>query len=284
MIRHLPSELWAFDAEWIPDVSSGRRVYDLPAEADDREVLDEMWERGGACDDNPRPFLKTVLCRVVSIAAVIRKQAPDGSVSLLLHALPQPGDEHLGEADLIGRFLEAVGRAKPQLVGFNSRSADLVILVQRALAHRLTLPEFCRRPPKPWEGMDYFARGSDAHLDLKEEFGGWGKATPSLHELATVCRIPGKIGLDAHSVVDLWLAGDVRRIVQYNECDALSTYLLWLRAALLTGHLSPEQHAREERQLEELLAARATLPGHEHLRAYLDAWLELNRGDDAPDS
>jgi hypothetical protein len=275
MIRHLPPELWAFDAEWIPDVASGRRVYDLPAEADDREVLDEMWERGGACDDDPRPFLKTVLCRVVSIAAVVRKQMPDGKVSLLLHALPQPGDEHLGEADLIGRFLEAVGRAKPQLVGFNSRSADLIILLQRALAHRLTLPEFCRRPPKPWEGMDYFARGSDAHLDLKEEFGGWGKATPSLHELATVCRIPGKIGLDAHSVVDLWLAGDVRRIVQYNECDALSTYLLWLRAALLTGHLSPDRHAREEQHLEELLTARAPLPGHEHLQTYLMAWQEL---------
>lgn len=275
MLRNIPPELWAFDVEWIPDVASGRRAYDLPSEADDREVLDEMWERGGACDDDPRPYLKTVLCRVVSIAAVIRKRAPDGTVSLVLHSLPQPGDEHLGEADLIVRFLDAVGRAKPQLVGFNSRSADLVILMQRALAHRLTLPEFCRRPAKPWEGVDYFARGSDAHLDLKEDFGGWGKATPSLHELATVCRIPGKIGLDAHSVVDLWLAGEVRRIVQYNECDALSTYLLWLRAALLAGHVSPEEHAREEQQLEELLAARALVPGHEHLQAYLTAWLEL---------
>lgn len=40
--------------------------------------------------------------------------------------------------------------------------------------------------------------------------------------------------------------------VQYNECDALTTYLLWLRAALLAGHLTPEQHAHEEELFEAL--------------------------------
>jgi hypothetical protein len=275
MLRNIPSEVWAFDVEWVPDVESGRRAYDLPPDADDGDVLTEMWQRGGATEEDPRPYLKTVLCRVVSVAAVIRKRVAPGETTLVLHSLPALDAERCDEADLLRRFLEAVGKAKPQLVGFNSRSADLMILLQRAMVHRLALPDFCARPPKPWEGVDYFARGSEAHIDLKEEFSGWGKATPSLHEFATACRIPGKITTDARQVLDLWLDGDVRRIVQYNECDALSTYLLWLRAALLGGHLTEEQHAKEEQQLEALLAGRAALPGHEHLEAYLAAWRQL---------
>ena len=75
MFKGMRSEVWAFDLEWVPDVESGRRAYALPSAMDDETVLEEMWQRGGATDDDPHPYLKTVLCRVVSIAAVIRKRA-----------------------------------------------------------------------------------------------------------------------------------------------------------------------------------------------------------------
>ncbi len=273
MLRGIPREVWAFDVEWVPDVASGRRVYRLSDLASDQSVLETMWQQGGASEEAPRPYLKTVMCRVVSVAAVVRRQPPGSPVSLHLHSLPE--DEAATEGEILGRFLSGVGKAQPQLVGFNSRSADLVILLQRAMVNRLAQPEFCRRPAKPWEGVDYFGKGSEAHIDLREEFGGWGKATPSLHEFATCCGIPGKTIADGQSVVDLWTAGDLRTIVQYNECDALSTYLLWLRAALLAGHVSPEQHAQEEALLEALLASRGGQDGHEHLLEYLEEWRSL---------
>lgn len=275
MFKTIAHEVWAFDLEWVPDVASGRRAYRLGPEVPDIEVLREMWRHGGADEGNPRPYLKTVLCRIVSIAAVVRKHPEHGPVSLMLHSLPLPGTETCTEADIIGRFMNAIGKAKPQLVGFNSHSADLPILLQRALAHRLTLPDFCSRPDKPWEGVDYFAKGYDYHVDLKEMFCGWGRATPSLHELATACRIPGKLDTAGRDVVDLWMEGDVRRIVQYNECDALTTFLVWLRAALLGGHLTVEQHDTEAALLESQLETRAAEPGHHHLREYLDEWRRL---------
>jgi 3'-5' exonuclease len=278
MLKHVPPEVWAFDVEWVPDPDSGRRAYGLPPDLTDEAVLEYMWKQGGATDADPRPYLKTVLCRVVSIAAVIRKQTGDGDVSLKLHSLPSPDEPDASELDILRRFLTALGKAKPQLVGFNSQSSDIVILLQRALSNRLALPDFCKRPAKPWEGVDYFARGSDFNIDLKEDLSGWGKATPSLHELATVCRIPGKLGTDGQDVIDLWLAGDVRRIVQYNECDAITTFLLWLRTALLAGHVTPEQHHREEAQLEALLAERAESPEQRHLADYLAAWRSLCTG------
>lgn len=272
MLRFVHDEVWVFDAEWVPDPVAGRLVYGLPDHMTDDEVREVMWQQGGATDDDPRPYLKTVLCRIVSIAAVIRSRDGKGRVSLRLHAIPSAADGAMPEEHIIDRFLSAVGQRKPQLVGFNSSNADLPILIQRALVHGLHQPAFCSRPDKPWEGTDYFARFSDWHVDIKEAVGGWGKATPSLHEIASSCGIPGKLDTDGGDVVDLWRKGDVRSIVAYNECDALTTYLLWLRLAHLAGFVSPDEYTEEQDQLRELLRVRARDEGASHLAAYLRQW------------
>lgn len=273
LLKFFAPEVWCFDAEWVPEPATGRRVYGLPAGMPDEEVLAQMWAEGGATDADPQPYLKTVLCRVVSIAALIRKVQRDGTVSLVLHSLPTPDMPDATEAQILARFLGSVGKAKPQLVGYNSHGADLPILVQRALVNGLSIREFAKRPAKPWEGVDYFARGSDYNVDLRDETGGFGRSTPSLHEFATACRIPGKLGTAGDDVLRLWRAGDVRAIVHYNECDALTTYLLWLRMALGAGHLTPEQHAAEARELEAMLTQKA--PSAPHLGEWLGAWHAL---------
>ncbi|PYK02383.1 MAG: hypothetical protein DME23_01715 [Verrucomicrobia bacterium] len=278
MIKILHKEVWAFDAEWVPDPVTGRAVYGLAAPLSDLEVIEEMWRQGGATPDEPHPYLKTVLCRVVSVSVVIRKADQGSPPKLMLFSLPRPEDGCLAEAELLKRFLSAVGEAKPQLVGFNSQSADLKILLQRALVHSLHLPAFCKRPNKPWEGIDYFARDNDYHVDLKEVLSAWGKSTPTLHEMACACGIPGKIDTTGGTVIDLWHAGDIRRIVQYNECDALSTYLLWLRLAHLAGLLSPDQFLQDESALEQLLKKKGQQPNNDHLLRYLEVW----RGFRAP--
>ena len=224
-----------------------------------------------SAEDAPRPYLKTMLCRVVSVAAVVRRAHEDGRVSLALTSLPADGA--MAEGELIGRFLRGLGEAnpRPQLVGFNSRSADLPILIQRGIAGGVAAAGFSRRPVKPWEGYDYFSNKSEGHIDLKEVIGGWGKATPSLHEFATACGIPGKIDTSGDNVIDLWLAGDVRRIVEYNEFDALTTYLLWLRTAHFAGLLPAEGHAAEEARVRDLLAAHIG-KGRRHLERYVARW------------
>jgi predicted PolB exonuclease-like 3'-5' exonuclease len=270
--RLLHDEVWAFDAEWVPDPTTGRRTYDITAPLSDDEVIKEMWRQGGATEDEPRPYLKTVLCRIVSVSVVIRRASPGASPKLTLFSLPQPRDRAVPERDLLQRFLGKLGQTKPQLIGFNSQSADLKILVQRALVHRLWLPEFCTRPDKPWEGVDYFVRGSDYSIDLKDMLAGWGNTVPTLHEMTTACGIPGKVETTGRSVVDLWMAGDIERIVQYNECDALSTYLLWLRLAHLAGLFSTDDFIGEEHAVEELLEKNGQQSGNDHLQRYLVRW------------
>ena len=270
MYKFIADNVVVFDIEWVPDPASGRRIYKVPYTASDEEVLEVMWREGGATPEDPRPYLKTVMCRIVSIAAVVRKKVRN-EVRLELVSLPGLRDGAQPEGKIIRQFLEAVGNLGAQLVGFNSSNADLPILFQRALANRVTAPTFCHRPDKPWEGADYFARYSDFNIDLKNEVGGFGKASPSLHELASSLGIPGKMGTDGSDVVNLWRSGDFRKIVEYNQFDALSTYLVWLRSAYFSGRLTEDAFVHEELLLESLLN-QAIGDGSEHLGAFLDAW------------
>ena len=278
MIKDVKDRVWAFDVEWIPDPLSGRMVYEIPdSVTSPREIMQVMWDRGGATEEDPTPFLKTALCRIVSIAALERRVQRDGRVVLNLLSLPRhPEDaEQARERNVIDTFLAALGEHKPQLVGFNSRDSDLRILIQRGVALGVRAARFCARPDKPWEGIDYFARTDEWHVDLKNILGGFGRATPSLNERATVSGIPGKLDVEGNQVAKLWLEGRLKEIVDYNEFDALTTYLLWLRLAHFAGHFDDEQYADEQKLVRDLIAVESKTPQRAHLERYLSEWKRL---------
>ena len=275
MFKTVNKDVWAFDAEWVPDPEAGRRLYQLQEDTSDSEVIRKMWEEGGADEENPMPYLKTTICRVISIAAVVRTEKENGDVALSLTALPHEiaDPQQTTEAAILSRFLNAVGEKKPQLVGFNSAKADLKVLLQRAVANGIQAAKFAKRPNKPWEGYDYFdARNSEGHVDLIEILGSYGKSNPSLNEMATVCGIPGKMGISGEEVAPMWLEGRLTEIVAYNECDALSTYLIWLRMAYFGGFFDPQQYTEEQARVRNLLSTEGTLPGKEHLLEFLERW------------
>jgi 3'-5' exonuclease len=172
---------------------------------------------------------------------------------------------------LIATFLGYLGKQKPQLVGFNSQTSDLPILLQRGIAAGISATEFCHRPDRRWDGTDYFARHGEAHVDLKAIVSGWGIGTPSLHEFAAVMGIPGQVSQANRTVVDWWLEGNLRAIVEHNQYDALTTYLVWLRTALFAGFFSPDQYALEEDRVRALLH-QSSQPGSDHLARYLEKW------------
>ena len=278
MIKNVKDRVWAFDAEWVPDPLAGRLLYGVPDEEQDVEaVLRTMWERGGATEQDPTPFLKLVQCRVVSIAAVERRQKRGGEVSLHLMSVPRDPEDPAArrESNVLSTFLEAVGEHRPQLVGFNSQQSDLSIFVQRGLVLGIQAAGFSKRPDKPWEGIDYFARGSDWNVDLRDVLGGFGRASPSLHELAVQSGIPGKMDVDGNQVARLWLEGRYAEIVAYNEFDALTTYLVWLRVAHFAGHFSSQEYAEEQRLVRALIETEA--PARPHLRTYLAEWERLQK-------
>ncbi len=282
MIRSIGGIVVAFDCEWIPDAASARLLFPDMAAADEATCLERLWQSNGATEEVPHPFLRLMQSRVVSVAMVMRvaPKTPGGTPELRLVALPKDPDnpEARAERKVIGSFLAAIGRSKPQLVGFNSRNSDLRILAQRALALGIPAPAFLNHPTKPWEGHDYFARDNDCSIDLMDLItGGYSgrNGMVNLHEAATLCGIPGKFDAHGNEVWELWQAGRYREIVQYNCFDAITTYLLWLRTAWISGRFVTDEYENERALLRDYLMGLCEEPETAFLEAYLTEWDRL---------
>lgn len=268
-----------FDLEWVPDANGAKRLYDLPLETTELEAMEEMWRHCPIySEDNPRPFLKYMFSRVVSIAFLSRKTVFKDGVKVIefaLNSLPRLPIEtdDVDEAAIIERFLYIVGERRPQLVGFNSAESDIQVLIQRGLINETTAPAFCQRPDKPWEGPDYFdARNSEAHLDLLNRFSQRGGMSPKLDEMAKLCGFPGKVDVKGDQVTDLWLARDLTKIIEYNQLDTLNTYLLWLRIVYFCGQVKEEDYINEQEQFREFLENESARPEKAFLTSFLAKW------------
>ena len=268
-----------FDLEWVPDANGAKRLFDLPDEITEVEAMQRLWEHSPQYSDaNPRPFLKYMFSRVVSIAFLSRKSIfRDGErvTEFSLNSLPKLPleSDDVDEAAIIERFLYIVGDRCPQLVGFNSADSDLQVLIQRGMINEISAPAFCKRPNKPWEGPDYFdSRNSEAHLDIIKRFYGGAGMTPRLDELAKMCGFPGKIDVKGDQVTDLWLERNVTKIVEYNQIDTLNTYLVWLRLVYFAGQIEEEEYVNEQDQFREFLENESQKPGKAFLSDFLAKW------------
>lgn len=278
MLKLLAPDIFVYDVEWVADPAIGRLVYGLPAETPDLEVIEHMYaqartkqEKAGRVPDE-RPFLKTSLCKIVAISAVKRLERK-GTVRLQLKSLPAIEGMMLDERDILDKFLSSVGATKPQLVGYNCREADMPMLLQRATALGLHQPQFGARPNKPWEGVDYFAKATDWHIDLLDVLANYsrGNQMPSLHEICIACGIPGKFMTSGDDVTSMWMNGERQKIVQYNQCDVLSQYELLMRVALLAGLITPDAYVKEQEIFGQLLGDLIGLnpTASKHLSAYV---------------
>ena len=272
-----------FDLEWVPDADGAKRLFDLDDETTELDAMQRLWEHSFNYDaeKNPRPFLKYMFSRVVSIAFLSRRvtyQGQDRIIEYGLNSLPKLPIENVSdvdEAEIIQQFLYFVGKRRPQLVGFNSANSDLQVLIQRGMIKEVTAPEFSRRPDKPWEGPDYFdSRNSEAHLDLLTKFYGGTGMAPKLDELAKLCGYPGKIDVKGDQVTDLWLERDIRKIVEYNQIDTLNTYLVWLRMVYFAGKMTEEEYFDETEQFRYFLEQESSKEEKAFVREFLDKWPE----------
>ena len=282
MLKTLADNVFSFDVEWDTRPKSGEILHGVDASTgpgdNARAAFEALWA-GARKDSDPadfQPYLKTILCRIVSLAGILREGLPGGRASLKLVSLPvDPSDPVKStEKVILTSFMNAVGRRKPQLVGYNSAQADVPIIVQRAIVHGLPGAGFSERPAKPWEGVDYFdARNSEYNVDLADAMGQY-RDRPSLHQAATLSGIPGKIDVSGDSVAEMWLTGKLDEIVAYNEFDAFTTHLLWARVAHFSGLLNTDQYQAEQELVRSLLQSEIE-NGKIHLQKFVTEWERL---------
>jgi predicted PolB exonuclease-like 3'-5' exonuclease len=251
-----------FDIETVPDVEGGRRLFGLEG-LDDDEVAHVMYAKRAQETGGKSEFLRHHLQRVVAISLVLRTDN-----RLHIWSLGEPGS---GEAELIERFFEGLERYFPLLVSWNGRGFDLPVLHYRALVHGISAPRYWEtgEHESGFRWNNYLNRFHERHTDLMDVLAGYeSRAYASLHEVATLLGLPGKLGMSGADVWERFRALDIESIRDYCETDVLNTYLVYLRYELMRGRQTPEGYELACRALREALA-------HEprpHLRAFLDAW------------
>jgi predicted PolB exonuclease-like 3'-5' exonuclease len=251
----------AFDIETVPDVETGRRLYDLDG-LPDEDVARAMFAKRREETGNSE-FLRHHLHRVVAISAVLRR-----GDSLTVWSLGDPTAE---EADIIRRFYDGIEKYTPTLVSWNGSGFDLPVLHYRALKHGISAPRYWETgaDDQSFRWNNYINRYHERHTDLKDVLAAYqARATASLDEIAVLCGLPGKMGRSGADVWGQFQAGKIGDIRDYCETDALNTYLIYLRYELFRGNLDDAGYARETGLVRQTLRE-ANRP---HLNEFLAAW------------
>jgi predicted PolB exonuclease-like 3'-5' exonuclease len=145
----------------------------------------------------------------------------------------QPDDERA----LLAELSRQVADAAPLLVTYNGRSFDLPVIALRALCHGVPLGWYYR-PDGPRHRY-----GGEAHVDLADWLADHGATrVGSLHAVARLIGLPGKLGIDGSHVEGLYRAGQLGAIQRYCLTDVVQTALLFLRFQLLRGALAPAEY------------------------------------------
>jgi predicted PolB exonuclease-like 3'-5' exonuclease len=249
-----------FDIETVPDVTAGRRLYDLDG-LSEADVAQAMFQLRMAKTGND--FLPHHLQRIVAISVVFRTRDAVRVWSL--------GDEDADEAELIKRFFDGLERYTPTLVSWNGGGFDLPVLHYRSLLHGVSAPRYwdVGGDDREFRYNNYLGRYHWRHVDLMDVLAGYQpRANAPLDEVATMIGLPGKMGMSGAKVWDAFQAGDLAGIRNYCETDVLNTYLVYLRFQHLRGQLDDIGYADEQERVRAVLAESEAA----HLREFLEAW------------
>lgn len=255
------NNIFVFDIETVPDLETGRHIYNLEG-LSDVDTAKAMYhirnqETGGS------EFMRHHLHQIIAISVVFKNNDNVKVWSL--------GNEDADEKEILQRFFDGIDRYTPTLVSWNGSGFDLPVIHYRALKHGVNA---CRY----WEmGQDdssfkfnhYISRYHMRHMDLMDLLSGYQpRASAPLDQIALMLGFPGKAGMDGAKVFDAWLHGKITAVRNYCETDALNTYLVYLRFELMRGNLSAAMYDRECQLLRQILAD----SGKSHLREFVQHW------------
>jgi predicted PolB exonuclease-like 3'-5' exonuclease len=208
-------------------------------------------------------FLPPHVHRVVAISCALRERD-----TVRVWSLGTAGDS---EAEIVQRFFDGIEKYTPQLVSWNGASFDLPVLHYRALFHGIAGCCYWDLGDnnKEFRYNNYLGRFHTRHIDLMDILAGYqNRAWAPLDEIARLCGLPGKLGMEGSQVYPAFVRGEIAAIRDYCETDVANTYLLFQRFQLIRGLLTPEAYAKE------IELFRAFLAGQDarHWKEFAAAW------------
>jgi len=250
-----------FDIETVPDAVGLRKLWDLGPGVSEAAVVELASQRRRQATGND--FLAAHVQRVVAISCALRSD--EGVRVWSLGSAADP------EADIVKRFFDGIEKYTPQLVSWNGSGFDLPVLHYRALVHGI--PGCCYWDvgdnDREFKFNNYISRFHSRHTDLMDVLAGYqNRAWAPLDEMAQLCGLPGKLGMEGSQVYAAWQRGEIEAIRNYCETDVANTYLLYLRFQLIRGVLNAEAYAREVELFRSFLAGQEA----PHWKQFSEAW------------
>jgi predicted PolB exonuclease-like 3'-5' exonuclease len=250
-----------FDIETVPDAEGLRKLWELDASVSDAAVVDLVSQRRRQATGND--FLPAHLQKVVAISCALRDRDSVRVWSL--------GSAQDGERDIVQRFFDGIERYTPQLVSWNGSGFDLPVLHYRALFHGIAGCCYwdTGENDREFKFNNYISRFHSRHTDLMDVLAGYqNRAWAPLDEIAQLCGLPGKLGMDGSQVHAAWQRGEIEAIRNYCETDVANTYLLFLRFQLIRGVFNADAYAAELALFRAFLAAQDA----PHWKEFSVAW------------
>lgn len=241
-----------FDIETVPDIESGRRLYDLEGLSDEDTVAAM---RALRCEKVGHDFLPHHLQKVVAISLVLNQHDQIKVWSL--------GDEVAQEAEIITRFFHGIDKYQPTLISWNGSGFDLPVLHYRALLHGISAPTYWEvgETQQAFRWNNYLNRFHYRHLDLMDTLAAYqNKAFAPLDEIAIMLGFPGKMGMNGSQVWEQYRLGHLSSIRDYCETDVLNTYGVYLRFEIMRGNLTPQRYQDHLTRLREYLLSETDRP------------------------
>jgi 3'-5' exonuclease len=250
-----------FDIETVPDAEGLRKLWGLDAGVSGSAVVELATQRRRQASGND--FLPAHVQRVVAISCALRSD--DGVKVWSLGSAQDP------EREIVKRFFDGVEKYTPQLVSWNGSGFDLPVLHYRALVHGI--PGCCYwdmgENDKEFKYNNYLNRFHTRHLDLMDVLAGFqNRAWAPLDEIAQLCGLPGKLGMDGSRVWPAWQRGEIDAIRNYCETDVANTYLLFQRFQMIRGLINPDAYAQELALFRGFLASQEA----PHWKEFAAAW------------
>jgi hypothetical protein len=251
-----------FDVETIPDIDSGKKIFNLE-DLSDKNAAELMFSHRYQKSNGRTEFLQHYLHKIVTISVVLKTDDKLSVWSL--------GDKNSTETELLERFFEGIERYTPVIVSWNGSGFDLPVIHYRSLIHGVVAQRY-------WENGDddqsfrwnnYLNRFHSRHTDLMDVLSGYiTTARAPLNEIATILGFPGKMGMSGEKVWDCYLDGDIESIRNYCETDVLNTYLIYLKYQLMRGRLTNDLYITECQKVCDMLENENKI----HLKEFLKVW------------
>jgi len=261
-----------FDIETIPDIEGGQRIFDLEG-LDDKSTAKAMahlqQQKTGS------DFLPLYLQKIVAISIVYRGMGDDMGNMVAVRSL---GDTSSSEADLLNLFFQEIAERSPTLVSWNGSAFDLPVIHYRTLKNNISSQGYWETGENnpAFKEDNYLSRYHERHTDLKDVLASFNcEAMAPLDHISTLLGFPGKNGMDGSQVWGEYQAGNLTRIRNYCETDALNTYLVYLKYQLMRNKINVEALEKEFVLLQGVL----NHSKQEHLQDFLKSWVN-NKGLD----